>query len=142
LAHQVKIEPFGEGEIIVRQQEAGDSLYIITKGSCEVLLESPSRQFKQVAVLKKGEFFGEMSLLTGEPRSATVRTIEDTEVIKIQKDIFSEILTANSGISEYLGQVLAERQQQLARQGGDNSALAAATSGGFIQKIKSFFGIS
>jgi small-conductance mechanosensitive channel len=142
LAHQVKIEPFGEGEIIVRQQEAGDSLYIITKGRCEVLLDGPSRQFKQVAVLKKGDFFGEMSLLTGEPRSATVRAIEDTEVIVIQKDIFSEILTANSGISEYLGQVLAERQQQLARQVGDSSALIAATPGGFIQKIKSFFGIS
>jgi small-conductance mechanosensitive channel len=142
LAHQVKIEPFGEGEIIVRQQEAGDSLYIITKGTCEVLLESDSRHFKQVAVLKKGDFFGEMSLLTGEPRSATVRAIEDTEVIMIQKAIFSEILTANSGISEYLGQVLSERQQQLARQGGDSSDLAAATPGGFIQRIKSFFGIS
>ncbi len=142
LAHQVKIEPFGDGEIIVRQQETGDSLYIISKGTCEVLLECDSRQFKQVAVLKKGDFFGEMSLLTGEPRTATVRAIEDAEVIIIQKDIFSEILTANSGISEYLGQVLAERQQQLAIQGGDSSALVAATSGGFIKKIKSFFGIS
>lgn len=83
-----------------------------------------------------------MSLLTGEPRSATVRAIEDTEVIKIQKDIFSKILSANSGISEYLGQVLAERQQQLATQRGNDSALAAATPEGFIQKIKSFFGIS
>lgn len=142
LAHRVKIEPFGEGEIIVRQQEAGDSLYIITKGSCEVLLESQPHQLKQVAVLKKGDFFGEMSLLTGEPRSATVRAIEDTEVIMIQKDIFSEILTANSGISEFLGQVLAERQQELARQKGDNIALAAATPGGFISKIKSFFRIT
>ncbi|MBI5592235.1 MAG: mechanosensitive ion channel [Deltaproteobacteria bacterium] len=142
LAHQVKIEPFGEGEIIVRQHEAGDSLYIITKGTCEVLLESQLHQFKQVAVLKKGDFFGEMSLLTGEPRSATVRAIEDTEVIVIQKDVFSEILSANSGISEYLGQVLAERQQQLAGQAGDGSALPVATPGGFIQKIKSFFGIS
>jgi small-conductance mechanosensitive channel len=142
LAHLVEIEPFGEGEIIVRQHETGDSLYIITKGTCEVLLESHSRQFKQVAVLKKGDFFGEMSLLTGEPRSATVRAIEDTEVIKIQKDIFSKILSANSGISEYLGQVLAERQQQLATQRGNDSAPAVATPEGFIQKIKSFFGIS
>jgi len=141
LAHQVKIEPFGEGEIIVRQMDAGDSLYIITQGMCEVLLEDPAHPLKQVAVLKKGDFFGEMSLLTGEPRTATVRAIEDTEVIVIQKDIFSEILTANSGISEYLGQVLAERQQQLARQRGD-MALADATPGGFIQKIKSFFRIS
>lgn len=141
LAHQVKIEPFGEGEIIVRQQEAGDSLYVIIKGMCEVLLESDSRQSKQIAVLKKGDFFGEMSLLTGEPRSATVRAIENTEVIKIEKHIFSQILSANSGISEFLGQVLAERQQELARQGGD-SAWAATTPGGFIQKIKSFFGIS
>ena len=142
LARQVKVEPFGEGETIVRQQEAGDSLYIITKGTCEVLLESLDQPFKQVAVLKKGDFFGEMSLLTGEPRSATVRALEDTEVIMIQKDVFSEIISANSGISEYLGQVLAERQQQLARQKGDPIALAAATPGGFIQKIKSFFGVS
>ncbi len=142
LAHQVNIEPFGEGEIIVRQNEAGDSLYIIAKGSCEVLLESDSRQSKQVAVLKKGDFFGEMSLLTGEPRTATVRVIEDTEVIVIQKDIFSEILTANSGISEYLGQVLAERQQQLTTHDGDSSALDETTPGGFMQRIKSFFGIS
>ncbi len=142
LAHQVKFEPFGDGEIIVRQQEAGDSLYIIAKGTCEVLLESRSQPSKQVAVLNKGDFFGEMSLLTGEPRSATVRAIEDTEVIMIHKDVFSQILSANSGISEYLGQVLAERQQQLARQAGDTIALAAATPGGFIKKIKSFFAIS
>jgi small-conductance mechanosensitive channel len=141
LARQVKIEPFGDGEKIVRQQEAGDSLYIITRGRCEVLLESPGQQLRQVAVLQKGDFFGEMSLLTGEPRTATVRALQDTEVIKIQKDVFSEIISANSGISEYLGQVLAERQQQLARQKGDQNALAAATPGGFIQKIKSFFGV-
>jgi small-conductance mechanosensitive channel len=142
LARQVKIEPFGDGEKIVRQQEAGDSLYIITKGRCEVLLESQGQQAKQVAVLQKGDFFGEMSLLTGEPRTATVRALQDTEVIKIQKDIFSEIISANSGISEYLGQVLAERQQQLAMQKGDQNALAAATPSGFIHKIKSFFGVS
>lgn len=142
LARQIDIEPFGEGEIIVRQHEDGDSLYLIARGACEVLVEGPSREMKQVAVLKKGDFFGEMSLLTGEPRTATVRAMADTEVIMIQKEVFSEILSANSGISEYLGQVLAERQQQLSRQAGDIRTADVVSSGGFIQKIKSFFGIS
>ena len=140
LASRVTIDIYGQGEYIVRQQEPGDSMYIIFKGSCDVLWEISPGEIRHMAVLNPGDFFGEMSLLTGEPRSASVCAKEDTEVFMIEKSVFSDILSANSGICDYLGEVLATRQKQLAQ----NSSLPSEAESipiSIIRKIKSFLGI-
>lgn len=139
LASRVDIETYGNGEAVVHQDEEGDSMYIIHRGACDVYLEDGER--KHVATLNAGDFFGEMSLLTGARRAATVVAKGDADVFVIDKCSFSDILKAHPGFSETLGQALVRRQAALAaKQGKKEDASPSATSQ-VVSKIKSFFGL-
>ena len=140
IAKRSEIIEYGAGEFIVRQGDQGDSLYIIRTGLCGIYIKGNGTQEKRIATIDSGGFFGEMSLLTGEPHSATVRAMEDTSVIIIDKENFSKILTDNPSISVQLGEILAERQKELAEEAGRIVA-AAPSSSNMIAKIKSFFRI-
>lgn len=74
LGEQVMRERYGGGEDIVRQGDPGDTLYIIHKGQVDVLLSDEAGNERRVNTLNEGDYFGEMALLAGEPRTATVRT--------------------------------------------------------------------
>ncbi len=82
-----------------------------------------------------------MSMLTGAPRSATVRAAGELTVFTIDKESFSEILTANPNISEELGKALAERQHENDDIAGRAHAAEAADSSKLVRRIKAFFGI-
>jgi small-conductance mechanosensitive channel/CRP-like cAMP-binding protein len=140
IAERSKIAEYGAGEFIVRQGAQGDSLYIIRTGSCGVYIAKNDIQENKIATINSGEFFGEMSLLTGEPITATVRAMVDTTVIVIDKANFSIILNDNPAISVELGEILAKRQKELAEEAGRIVA-HAPSSVRMIAKIKSFFGI-
>ena len=87
IAQEAPIQEYGAGEIIVSHGAAGDSLYIILDGACEVLLEKDGYRSKKMATIAIGNFFGEMSLLTGEVRSATVKALEYATVIRVDKKL-------------------------------------------------------
>jgi CRP-like cAMP-binding protein len=93
-----------------------------------------------MATIYKGDFFGEMSLLTGEDRSATVKALEDTTVMRVDKELFSIFLASNPDICEQLGAVMAQRQQDFSQ-----DAIKAQTKLSLqlklIAKIKAFFGV-
>jgi small-conductance mechanosensitive channel len=140
IADRSKIAEYGAGEFIVRQGDQGDSLYIIRTGSCGVYITKDEQQENKIATINSGEFFGEMSLLTGEPITATVRAMVDTTVIVIDKANFSIILNDNPAISVELGEILAKRQKELSEEAG-RIVTHAPSSVRMIAKIKSFFGI-
>jgi small-conductance mechanosensitive channel/CRP-like cAMP-binding protein len=140
IAERSKIVEYGAGEFIVRQGDQGDSLYIIRTGSCGVYITKNEKQENKIATINSGEFFGEMSLLTGEPITATVRAMVDTTVIVIDKANFSIILNDNPAISVELGEILAKRQKELAEEAG-RIVTHTPSSVSMIAKIKSFFGI-
>ena len=140
IAERSKIAEYGAGEFIVRQGDQGDSLYIIRTGSCGVYIAKSDKQENKIATINSGEFFGEMSLLTGEPITATVKAMEDTTVIVIDKANFSIILNDNPAISVELGEILAKRQKELAEEAGRIVTHAPSTVS-MIAKIKSFFGV-
>jgi small-conductance mechanosensitive channel len=140
LASRVRVLPFGAGETVVWEGEPGDSMYIIHAGACEILKDNGQGASSRVAVIQKGDFFGEMSLLTGEKRTATVRTIEDSRFIFIDKPLFAEMISTKPEIASFLAEVLAKRQQQLqAHVGPSGPNLSAATS--LTARIKTFFNI-
>jgi len=115
-------------------------MYIIHAGACEILKDNGQGASSRVAVIQKGDFFGEMSLLTGEKRTATVRTIEDSRFIFIDKPLFAEMISTKPEIASFLAEVLAKRQQQLqAHVGPSGPNLSAATS--LTARIKTFFNI-
>lgn len=140
LASRVRVVPFGAGETVVREGEQGDSMYIIHAGACEILKEDKHGVSSRVVVIQKGDFFGEMSLLTGEKRAATVRAIEDSRFIFIDKPLFAEMISSKPEITSFLAEVLAKRQQELhAHVGPSGPNLAATTS--ITARIKAFFNI-
>jgi CRP-like cAMP-binding protein len=115
-----------KGEVMTRQGAEAHWLYILTKGSAEVTLSLASGENKRVSLLQAGDFFGEMSLLTGEPRSATVKALEDSECYRLDRQAFEDILRARPEITQHLSEVLARRQVELEAVRHDLDAAAQA----------------
>ena len=83
---------YGEGEAIVREGDAGSSMFVVAGGEAAVTLASSK---EPVARLGAGDFFGEMSLLTGDPRTATVTALTDCEVVELAADGFRNVVMAD-----------------------------------------------
>lgn len=113
VASSSRIEIFGKGETIVRQGDEGDTCYFIRNGSVEVMLEEPEEGKRHIATLKTGEFFGEMSLLAGEPRTATVVAKEDCTCVVVSSEAFHAILAENPDLAESLSDLLIARSGEL-----------------------------
>jgi small-conductance mechanosensitive channel len=140
IAEKATIQAFGAGEVIVHQNAPGDSLYIILDGACGVRLEKSGGSSKKVATIIKGDFFGEMSLLTGEARKATVEAMDYATVARVDKALFSTFISSNPKVCEKLGTVMAQRQQDLDKEA--NQPLdELANPNNIISRIKAFFRI-
>jgi CRP-like cAMP-binding protein len=113
LADGLETQVFAPGESICRQGEAGETFYIIKNGQVEVSMQNGQGGATPIRTVGTGDFFGEMSLLTGDPRSATVTALQETEVLVMDKEDMRRMLKANGRLAEHISQVLAVRQQQL-----------------------------
>lgn len=142
IAKRMSIEEYGDGDIIVRQGDAGDSLFIIHRGSCDVEVSIGGGAATKVASLVPPSFFGEMSLLTGEPRTATVRANGDTVVFSIDKDVFRELIVAHPEVSETMASALAKRQAETSEVVGKQREDQERQASKILSRIKSFFGVS
>ena len=146
LVETVGVKDYAAGELTFRQGDAGDSFYIIKKGSVEVIVGKAGTDGVVVATLGPGNFFGEMSLLTGAARTATIRVKEDAEFVVIDRESFRDTLVHNPSIAESLSRILAERQAGLAaqREKLDGAALERRKrdeSGQLLHNIREFFGL-
>lgn len=147
LAERLRPAPFAQGEIITRQGAEAHWLYLITKGSAEVNVTVDGLVRRGIAKLYAGDFFGEMSLLTGAKRSATVVALEDVECYRLDKDDFHEILHRRPELAEHISHLLAQRQVELdsAKEGlGAEADLARVKHAqhDILGRIKSFFSLS
>jgi hypothetical protein len=106
---------FLAGEDIVRQGDRGNSLFLIARGVVSVLLARPDRPLKRMATLYVGDFFGEMALLTEEPRRATVRCVTDCQVYQLTKSDVDRLCGICTGVREALTRATEERARALAR---------------------------
>ncbi len=95
---------FGSGEVVFEQGDAGEHLYVITRGKVEVV-----RGEDRLAQLGVGECFGEMAVLDRTKRSATVRTLEDTELLTTSREHFHDLLDLYPELARGIAHVLAER---------------------------------
>jgi small-conductance mechanosensitive channel/CRP-like cAMP-binding protein len=146
LVDRLSVKVYAAGEVPVKQGDPGDSFYIIKTGKVEVVVQKTSGESSVVAALGAGEFFGEMSLLTGAARTASIRVKEDAEFIVIDKESFASTLANNPSIIDSLSHILSERQAGL---DAERERLDAASlerrrkdeSHRMITKIKDFFGL-
>ena len=114
---------FAAGQDVVRQGDEGSSMFVVVDGLLNVFVESAGIEQK-VAQLEPGEMFGEMSLLTGAPRAATVRVATACTLYEIQQATFASILEHRPELTQRLSEVIAARQRGVDE--GLRSAEAAA----------------
>jgi small-conductance mechanosensitive channel len=110
LAHSMRARLFQPNQILLEEGESGSSLFIVELGVIEVTMLVHEHGRKTMARLGTGDFFGEMSLLTGAPRSARLTTLCETKVWELDRDVLAPLLREHPQLAERLGRVMARRQ--------------------------------
>ena len=114
LASHMRKVSFAAGEVILRQGDAGDSAYIVQNGRVRILLSNDSGLSEQVACLAPGDFFGEMSLLTGERRTATAVAVDPVDCYRLDKPDLDAVFAGRPEVAGDIAALLAGRQEGLA----------------------------
>jgi CRP/FNR family cyclic AMP-dependent transcriptional regulator len=112
LACRVRQAVFQKGETILQRDEPGDCLYVIHEGKVRIELPSHDGPPVVLRVLERGEFFGELALLDGKPRSASAVAMETTRTLELRRDDFQEFLRISPQAAIYILAQLAERLRQ------------------------------
>lgn len=126
IAKKAKWLRYGPPERIVIEGEKDNSLYLIAEGKLEVLVRQQDGKNLKVAEVGRGSFFGEMALLTGEARKATVRAMTDVLLCEISKDLIKPILEKRQGILQDMSNKLAEREMANLRKSKEYATEAEA----------------
>jgi small-conductance mechanosensitive channel/CRP-like cAMP-binding protein len=111
LLRNSKLDHFGRGEAVIEEGAEGESLFVLLRGTAHVTVGKQGTSVR-VGGLRPGDCFGEMSLLTGERRSATVRAEGDCYVIEISKPVMAEVLRDSPQCLEQLSELLARRKME------------------------------
>ena len=131
---------FAPGETLIRAGDEGSSMFVVHNGRVQVQV-SDNGTARPVAVLTEGNFFGEMALFTGEPRTASVVAIEETEVLEIGHDAMKHIFETNPDLAESISWTIAERRASLAAGSQQAAQASIEESAGLLSTIKRFFGL-
>lgn len=108
----VTVLKFGAGEVIVREGDQGDSLYLIRSGTVEVLATAGDGKQVHIRDLQRPTFFGEIALMTGEPRNATIRARTDAELLELSREGFTELFKAHPEAAAQIGEIIALRMSE------------------------------
>ncbi len=147
LSRSAEAHLYAEGEVIVRKGDTADDMFIVRNGHVAVMMTNGNGvQKREVAALGPGKFFGEMALMTGEPRTADVVAKTDAELLVITHGAFQATLAAHPELAETVSRVIAERQAKLteatAKQSGEPHEAIEERTSQLLGKIKSFFSIT
>jgi CRP-like cAMP-binding protein len=144
LAEHLHSAPFAPEEIMTRQGAIAHWLYIILKGEASVRVSIAGGGEREVARLGAGDFFGEMGLLTGERRSATVVALTSVECYRLDKSAFELLVEKRPEVTAHIADLLAMRRMELGairedlEHAGDQLRI---TQTDLLQKIRGFFGL-
>jgi small-conductance mechanosensitive channel/CRP-like cAMP-binding protein len=140
LARRLRRVIFGPSETVLRQGDPGDSLYVVQSGQVAVRIDVHGQQ-REVATLSAGQFFGEMSLMTGESRAATVVAKSDVECYIVDKEAFQEILDTQPELAGIISDILSQRQLTLGASSHTLPGTEAVPKKELRTRIAAFFGI-
>lgn len=141
LADHLVYAPFVAGDLITRQGAVAHWLYLIVSGEADVWFDSSAGRVR-VGSLASGDIFGEMGMMTGEPRSATVTARTDVVCYRLDKSGFAAILQGRPDIAEALSKVLFAREAELrGRRKAGTQVPALALRADILERIRRFFGL-
>jgi small-conductance mechanosensitive channel len=145
LARNAALQRYTGNEVLVQQGDAGDSLFLLRSGRVRVEQQTETGEVVPLVTMGPEEFFGEMSLLTGEPRSASVIAEGETEVVVVDKAAFGDVLAADASIVEALSEALAVRLRRSAERALSSSEAGdkqgAPQQAQLLGRIRRFFGL-
>jgi small-conductance mechanosensitive channel len=140
IARTCSVRVFAPEEPIIEKGRQDKSMFIIHRGAVHIQIEEGGIA-RTVSTLSEGDFFGEMSLFTGEPRTADVIADTETQVLEIKPYIMKPILENNTEVARVIGEIIDERREQLAQEEAQKHSLTDAETKGVFKSIKSFFGL-
>jgi CRP-like cAMP-binding protein len=137
LIRVARVAVYGAGEGIVKEGEEGSSMFVLCRGEASVAV---ARSNKELAHLSAGDFFGEMSLLTGDRRSATARAVSDCEVVEITADNFRRLASDDPSLLDRVVNAMTARRVELDRHraGIPSNAPGAEPASTFLARARRF----
>jgi CRP-like cAMP-binding protein len=114
LAESVERHRFAPGEMIFKQGERGESCFVVAKGKIrgEIEYQEKKKKYKNEFDIGAGGIFGEMSLFTGRPRTATGIVVEEAELLEIKEESFVMLLSKNPTLAEVIAEIVSKRNQE------------------------------
>lgn len=143
LAMHTERRLYAHGELVIQQGDYGEELFIVERGKVEVLIDR-HHGMEHVATLGPRDFFGEMSLLTGEQRRASVRADGEVSLLVVSKEALQPILEAVPELATHLSEVLSARELELGRHSqAEHVSEEAVTErrGELLSRIRQFFSL-
>ncbi len=141
LVSNVQVKVYNKDDIIIREGDKGDSMFMLVEGLLNVFVRNQDGFDVFVGNITAGDFFGEMSLFTGEARSATVKARTNCLIFEIDKEIISPIIHKRTNLVEEFGAVIAERQAINIDKISESQFHQKSILKELVQKIKSFFNL-
>jgi small-conductance mechanosensitive channel/CRP-like cAMP-binding protein len=143
VAERLQYAPFARGDTITKQGNKAHWLYVLAYGEAEVLYEPQGGAAQAIGTLYAGQFFGEMALLTGDARAATVVAKTDVECYRLDRASFQDLLAGKPQIAEEIQRVVGGRRGDLesARQAFTAAPPIAEAEPRLVSRIRRFFGI-
>ncbi|PTQ90846.1 mechanosensitive ion channel family protein [Agitococcus lubricus] len=139
LAQTLTYAPFAKGDLITRQGAVAHWLYVLISGEVDIWYEINRDERKHLTSLSAGRVFGEMGLMTGEPRRATVIAKTDVECYRIDKTSFEHIIRSRPQLADEFARILMERNQQLVAVQGQVTSSHAQHHARLLDNIRRFF---
>jgi branched-chain amino acid transport system substrate-binding protein len=144
LSERIRQHRFGPGDIVVKQGDAGDSLFVIIEGVVAVQVQTDDGRIKEVARLGVEDFFGERSLFTGEERTATFVSIVDSYLFELTKADIAPLIVGQPELAKLVSKVFTQRQMMTQRYLYDESyniKSETTVDKQLLNRIENFFGI-
>jgi len=115
VGRRLRLRHFRRNEVVFHQGDPGDALHVITAGAVKIVLPSPEGEEAIIATLRPGDFFGELALLDGQPRSATATAVEPTETLTLPRDVFRELVDHHPELRDALFSALTTQLRRLTK---------------------------
>jgi len=144
LVKQARLNYFGRGERVIQEGAEGDSMFVLLRGAARVWVSKNGSSIP-IATLSAGDCFGEMSLLTGESRTATVQAESDCYVLEIGKPVMAEVIRESPDCLERLSELLARRKMENegilkeAASQAQNEKTEREYTASFLHRLRTFF---